>query len=161
MQNKYSYVHVTPETAQRILHAAGKSKRDLQLNDNKQPCEVTLRPMFGLSVFVRHRPFYVLPVGRHTCVCQLCYGMRLIFASFFTFPWSEHCPALEELIADVKRKAGGFSPTTDALLECLLCDRNIDTDFFSKLVAMARARIIDVGRTEPFLTSNLQMKLLK
>ena len=81
MQNKYAHVHVT-----RLLKCptcSWESKRDLQLNDNKQPCEVTLRPMFGLSVFVRHRPFYVLPVGRHTCVCQLCYGMRHIRVFFY------------------------------------------------------------------------------
>jgi hypothetical protein len=133
MQNKYCYVTMTASDAEVVVRAAGKFKRELNINNDGTPCEVTYRPLFGFGVFNRRRPFYVLAVCRHTCVCVMCYGARLIFRAFIEYRfWVDVCPAMQELQDDVVRTAGNLSPTIDTLLECLLCDRDPDTDFFPK-----------------------------
>jgi hypothetical protein len=54
------HVTMTASDAEVVVRAAGKFIRELNINNDGTPCEVTYRPQFGFGVFNRRRPFYVL-----------------------------------------------------------------------------------------------------
>ena len=142
LHKKYAHVlFKDAEAAQQAVAAAGKNGRQLDLNEDRKETEVTFRPLIGFTVFQRQRPFYVCCVEQATCVCQACYGMRLLFDAMLKFQhWEAACPRVLELIQDIKRHAGKFSPTVETLLELFFCELDPDTGFFKKQCAFGECK---------------------
>ena len=66
---KYAYVTFSLETSvKEALKQAGRTGRDLEVNTDRKTSEVSQRPLIGFTIFRSRRPFWVLPVGRSTCV---------------------------------------------------------------------------------------------
>jgi hypothetical protein len=104
---KYAYVTFSLETSvKEALKQAGRTGRDLEVNTDRKTSEVSQRPLIGFTIFRSRRPFRVLPVGRSTCGCITCYGMRLVFTALMDFDqWENVCPQVFELVLDVRRHA--------------------------------------------------------
>jgi hypothetical protein len=121
----------TSNAAKKAVRAAGSTGSDLNINDDQTITYVTFRAKIGITKFCSVRPFYVKPVGRHTCVCVLCHGMRLIFKAFMEYTdWKLASKPMQELVDSTRAIPNGFSPTVDHLLQAILCPRDKDTGFF-------------------------------
>jgi hypothetical protein len=124
---KYFYVTFgTPSATRTALQASS----DPTFRITGEKVEVGARPLIGFTKFCEERPCYVKRVGAASCVCERCYGMKLLFVGLLSFPhWDAICPAIAELIAAARARAGAFSPNVDNILDVLLCDRAEDGYF--------------------------------
>jgi hypothetical protein len=123
------------------LKQAGRTGRDLEVNTDRKTSEVSHKPLIGFTIFRSRRPFWVLPVGRSTCGCITCYGMRLVFTALMDFDqWENVCPQVFELVQDVRRHAGRLSLTVETLLELLTCDVDSDFGYFKKSCAFSECK---------------------
>jgi hypothetical protein len=130
-KHKYAYIKFkTSEEAKEFVQSAGTNGREHSLNKDGSLTEVTFRPLLGFNRFNQERPYYVLPVCRHTCVCQKCHSMRLLFTALLGYDWESVAPRVHSLLADARECAGLLSPTMDNILDVVLCQRDPETDFF-------------------------------
>jgi hypothetical protein len=130
-KQKYAYITFkSSEDAKKFVQSAGTNGREHSVNRDGTLTEVTFRPLLGFNRFNQERPYYVLPVCRHTCVCQKCHSMRLLFAALQDYDWEAVAPRVHSLLADARERAGLLSPTVDNILDVVLCQRNPATEFF-------------------------------
>jgi hypothetical protein len=130
-KQKYAYITFkSSEEANKFVKSAGTNGREHSVNRDGTLTEVTFRPLLGFNRFNQERPYYVLPVCRHTCVCQKCQSMRLLFAGLMDYEWESVAPRVHSLLADARERAGLLSPTVDNILDVVLCQRDPATEFF-------------------------------
>jgi hypothetical protein len=130
-KRKYAYIKFkSSEEAKQFVKSAGTNGRERSVNRDGTLTEVTFRPLLGFNRFNQERPYYVLPVCRHTCVCQKCHSMRLLFTALLEYDWESVAPRIHILLMDVRERAGLLSPTADNILDVVLCQRDPATEFF-------------------------------
>ena len=103
-------------------------------NINGQAIRVTTADLIPYELFFTLMPYFVKAAGRHTCVCWKCHGMTLLLVAMVKQEsvWKAVCPPVAALIARLRKRADGLSPSTSTLMNELLCDRDEKTSFFRR-----------------------------